>query len=427
MRKWLSAICIILMLLPLIACDASEKQYIESELNPDTGVSMKTVYPVYDKSCEQISFIIENNSEERIEFGSDWQLERLSGKRWKSVNWEIPTAFTDILYFSEPGAKRYFQCSMKPFQKGLKDGRYRFIKEIEGAWYTAEFEIGDSPITAQTPHGFVALQDLPDEYTPEQAAADGVVILREDGIVNSEAMSAFFTAWTQRGFCGQLRVMSKAEDGWILTDLILGDTRGTDFRITLRTDDRRKESLGAVQTSYYSFFHVEDNRLWLSNYRDFESRDEALPQYSNQPSEQIVEPFVYHRGSVPLFSSIRLPQQITELIDDTRDRETTPGMIVWSPDGKIRASIGNNGSLALNTAGWGTMWSGTWGDREVLDLTWKYDDTLNVVVDWSSNLFPTARLYESIYIDAEDMKSIRTLSSNTVHHDFSIRGSLILE
>ena len=73
------------------------------------------------------------------------------------------------------------------------------------------------------------------------------------------------------------------------------------------------------------------------------------------------------------------------------------------------------------------MWSGTWGDREVLDLAWKYDDTLVVFVDWSSNLYPNARLYETIYIDAQDMNSIRTLSSNPILHDFSISGSTILE
>ena len=66
MKKWLSTIGIILMLFSLTACDAPQKQYIEAELNPDTGIMMKTVYPVYDKSCDRISFTIENNSQQMI-------------------------------------------------------------------------------------------------------------------------------------------------------------------------------------------------------------------------------------------------------------------------------------------------------------------------------------------------------------------------
>ena len=423
MKKRFLLLITVWMLLSLTSCaTGAREQYQEKDLNPDTGIALEAVYPVYDESCEYISYKLENDSADSIEFGSYYQLERLAGKRWKSVKADVPLVFNDMLYIAMPGAIRYETCYLNAYRSAIKPGRYRIVREINGDWYTAEFEIGDSPITAQTPHGFVPLQELPDAYTPEQAAADGVVILRDDEIVNSEAMSAFFSEWTHTGFRGQLRVMHDTDSGWILTDLILGDSRDTNFRITLHTDDRRAQALGAVKTSYYSFFHVEDNRLWLSNYRDFTLHDEA-----DQLPEQGISPSFYYRGSVELFGSIPLPQQIAELIDDTRDGETMSRMIVWAPDGNIRASIGNEGWLWLNTNGWGTVWSGTWGDREVLDLAWKYDNTLIVIADWSSNLYPNARLYETIYIDAEDMKSIRTLSSNPILHDFSISGSTILE
>ena len=424
MKKRLFWLITIWMLFSLTACAMSAQgQYSEKDLNPDTGITLQAVYPVYDKSCEYISYKLANSSADTIEFGSYFRIERQVGKRWVAVRADTPVGFTDILYFAMPGTIRYETCYLNAYRSAIKPGRYRIVREINGDWYTAEFEIGDSPITAQTPHGFVPLQDVPDEYSPEQAAADGVVVLRKDGIDNSEVMSAFFSAWTQAGFRGQLRVMSETDSGWILTDLILGDTRNTSFRITLRTDDRRKEALGAVQTSYYSFFRIEDNCLWLSNYRDFETQHEK----ADRLLEQLIKPSVYYRGSVEMFGGIPLPQQIAELINDTRDSETTPRVTVWSPDGQISASIGNEGWLWLNTDGWGTVWSGTWGDREVLDLAWKYDDTLVIVADWSSNLYPNALLYERIYIDAEDMKSIRTLSSNQILHDFSIRGSTILE
>ncbi|MBQ7322735.1 MAG: hypothetical protein IJW99_11605 [Clostridia bacterium] len=392
MKKWLSAICIILMLVSLTACDASEKQYIEAELDPDTGIIMKTAYPVYDKNCEQISFIIENNSEERIEFGSDWWLERLSGKRWKRVNWEIPTAFTDILYFSEPGVKRYFQCSLKPFQKGLKDGRYRFIKEIEGAWYTAEFEIGDSPITAETPFGFLPLEDLPQNYSPEDAAADGVVVLRDGGIVNGEIMTAFFSDWNSFDFCGQLRVMNETEGGWVVTDLIRGDTRDS-TRLTCRIVARRDGASDAVSTAYYSFFHVEDGRAYLSNRRNFTTHD----------------------GVLPLYGGIALPQEIADRIEDYRGPDNGASLIVYSPDGKIRATIREGGGLSIGTVGWGTVCGGEFSGKTLLDLVWQDDNTLLLIADGGE---PGLYFYEFMHVDAEDMKSIRTLSYTYSTHAY---------
>ena len=422
MRKWLSAICIILMLFPLTACATTEESYRESELNPDTGISLRALYPVYDEGCEYISYVLENNSEDTIEFGSYFHLERQVGRRWKRVRTSIPVGFEDILYFAMPGTTRYESCYLNAYRDHMGEGRYRIVREIDGAWYTAEFEIGDSPITALTPHGLVPLEELPEEYSPEHAEADGVVVLREGTIANAEVMSDFFSAWMHYGFRGQLRVMHEADGGLILTDLILGENPRNGFRITCRIDDRREGAPGAVSTAYYSFFHVADNCLWLSNYRDFETHEEP----DQLPDQGIAPSYCYH-GSVELFGGAQLPEQITALIDDTRDKEMTPRMIVWSPDGKICASAGQGGELWLNTEGWGTIWGGTWGNREVLNLTWQYNDTLCIVADWSSNLYPTALLYERIYIDAEDMKSIRTLSSNTISNDFKIRDSIFLE
>lgn len=410
MRKWLSAICIILMLLPLTACATAEESYRESELNPDTGISLRALYPIYDEGCEYISYVLENNSEDTIEFGSYFHLERQVGRRWKRVKTSIPVAFEDILYFAMPGTTRYESCYLNAYRDNMGEGRYRIVREIEGAWYTAEFEIGDSPITALTPHGFVPLEELPEKYSPEQAEADGVVVLREGTIVNADAMSDFFSAWMHHGFRGQLRVMHEANGGWILTDLILGDSRNTEFRVTLRTDDRRAEALGAVKTSYYGFFHVEDNCLWLSNYRDFETHEET----DQLPDQGIAPSYCYH-GSVKLFGGTQLPEQIIARIDDTHNREMPPRMIVWSPDGKIKASVGRDGELWLSTESWGTVWGGKHSGMPIIDLRWQDANTLMVAADSGES---GRYLYEFFHIDAEDMKSIRTLSYTYSSHSY---------
>ena len=247
MKKRFLLLITVWMFLSLTSCASSmPSQYQEKDLNPDTGIVLQAVYPVYGEDCEYISYTLENGSADSIEFGSYFQIERQVGKRWVTVKADVPVGFTDILYIAMPGAVRYETCYLGAYQSKIKPGRYRIVRQINGDWYTAEFEIGESPITAQTPHGFVPLQELPDAYTPEQAAADGVVIIRENEIVNAEAMSSFFSEWTHMGFRGQLRVMHETGGGWVLTDLILGDSRDTNFRVTLRTDDRREEALGAV-------------------------------------------------------------------------------------------------------------------------------------------------------------------------------------
>ena len=397
MKKWLIAICIILMLIPLIACGNAEESYRESELNPNTGISLRALYPVYDEGCEYISYVLENNSEETIEFGSYFHIERQVGRRWKRVKASIPVGFTDILYFAMPGTTRYESCYLKAYRSEMGEGRYRIVREIDGAWYTAEFEIGNSPITALTPHGFLPLEELPEEYSPEQAEADGVVVLREGTIANVETMSDFFSAWTHYGFRGQLRVMHEANGGLVLTDLILGENPRNGFRITCRIDDRREGAPGAVSTAYFSFFHVEDNRLWLSERRDFDSHD----------------------GALPLYGGYTLPPQIAEKITDTRNPATTAQMIAWSPDGRICATIGSEGDLWLSTDGWGTVVGGEFSGKPLLDLVWQDTNTLLLIADGGE---PGLYCYEFIHVDAEDMKSIRTLSYTYSTHAYVSDG-----
>ena len=194
MKKHFLLLITVWMLLSLTSCASSmPSQYQEKDLNPNTGIVLQAVYPVYGEDCEYISYKLENGSANSIEFGSYFQIERKVGRRWVAVKADMPVGFTDILYIAMPGTVRYETCYLSAYRSAIKAGRYRIVREINGDWYTAEFEIGESPITAQTPHGFVPLQDLPDEYTPEQAAADGVVIIRENETVNAEAMSAFFS------------------------------------------------------------------------------------------------------------------------------------------------------------------------------------------------------------------------------------------
>lgn len=391
MKKICLAATILTLLFLLTACQGAltPLPYDSEALNPNSGILMQTVYPVYGADCEELCITIENLSEDTAEFGSQWYLERLSGKHWKRVQPDIHIGFNDILYILTPNAKRYDRCYLRSYQKHLKDGRYRILKEINGAWYTAEFEIGDSPITALTPHGFTPLEELPADYSPEQAAADGAVVLRQGEILHGERMSAILRDRNCYGFVGQLRVMSESGDGWLLTDLIWENERIT--RITKTLGAGKSDS---VITQHYGFMHLHNGTLYLSNRRDFTTAD----------------------GCTPLFGGLPLPQEITDSLSFVYDSEFTVPLKAWSPDGLLCASVGYEGSLFINCPPrWGTICGGKHSGLPIVDLIWQDAGTLMVMAESGE---PGIYLYEFIHIDAEDMKSIRTISYTYSAHSY---------
>ena len=144
MKKLRFSIFILSVLLLLTSCIWPQMPIPDNrtEFNPDSNIVMRTVYPVYDSECEKIHITIENCSDEKIEFGSPWYLQRQYGKRWYRVYPDEGVLyFTDILYYLMPGTKRYDSCFMNTYRNSMKKGRYRIVKEINGEWYTAEFEI----------------------------------------------------------------------------------------------------------------------------------------------------------------------------------------------------------------------------------------------------------------------------------------------
>ena len=391
MKKLRFSIFILSVLLLLTSCIWPQMPIPDNrtEFNPDSNIVMRTVYPVYDSECEKIHITIENCSDEKIEFGSPWYLQRQYGKRWYRVYPDEGVLyFTDILYYLMPGTKRYDSCFMNTYRNSMKKGHYRIVKEINGEWYTAEFEIGDSPITNGTPHGFLPLDQLPADYTPEQAAADGAVVLRQGEIIGGEHMTAFFADWDCYGFSGQLRVMSETEDGWLLTDLIDGEPL-----ITCITRSLRADGVQTVSTRYFGYDHQNNGVLYLSNRRDFTNTD----------------------GCVPLFGGYALPQEITDALQSDQHTEDGPLIRAWSPDGKICASVGYQGGLSFSASGWGTVWGGEHAGKTILDLVWQDANTLMVMAEGGE---PGLYLYEFFHVEAENWKTIRTISYTYSTHSY---------
>ena len=71
--------------------------------------------------------------------------------------------------------------------------------------------------------------------------------------------------------------------------------------------------------------------------------------------------------------------------------------------------------LFRSTEGWGTVWGGEHSGMPIVDLRWQDANTLMVAAESDeSGIY----LYEFFHIDAEDMKSIRTISYTYSSHSY---------
>ncbi|MBE6599289.1 MAG: DUF4362 domain-containing protein [Ruminococcaceae bacterium] len=360
----------------------------ESELTA-SSVTLRTQYPVYDKSCTYISLLIENNSVENVEFGTEWMLEKKIGDEWRQVEFMDNLGWTQPLFTVMPEGYYLHTCSLEIFKDSLTDGEYRIVKELSDRWYGAEFTIGDSPITAQSPHGFVPLEDLPHDYSREDAISDGVVVCGFDGIKNPEKIGEFFRFANDRNFKGQLRIARFTVEGdMILTDVV----RRLPDRIDVQTDTTRDRfGGGEISTEYYSYFTVNGDNICLSN----------TVEHDNDSARELFSP-----------ECVAAEDHDTVAAYYKNPYGNYPSISVWSPDGEIRATAQDGGELSFGTTGWGTMWSlrgdviKEHPDIKVSDIVWENNGIVMIMAELPDGTC----YYEFIRVDKESMNSIETVS-----------------
>ncbi len=125
-----------------------------------------------------------------MEFGEDYALQRREGDAWKDLTFRENAAFNAIGYALEPGGTMALTCGFDLFKEMPETGTYRLVKTVGGQTLYAEFELGDSPYTAETPYGFIPLEDLPE--MPE-LSGEGQMRLNEDGQIVDPVEAAEIT------------------------------------------------------------------------------------------------------------------------------------------------------------------------------------------------------------------------------------------
>ena len=327
MKKLLSMLLILVL---LTACGA-QKEPAPAEENvppaetvqedtpskPGAGLFLELEHPVYDPTLTRYTYFVRNATEETVEFGEDYALQRQEGDAWKDLTWVENAGFTAIGYALEPGQTMALTCGFDLYKEDPEAGNYRLVKTVGGQTLYAEFELGDSPYTAETPYGFIPLEDLPEIYDAD-TAADADVVYTNDGVQNGAAVEEFLYKVRLHVPCQLRTVQDYGENTAMLIDTIYESGH---FLWRMRQGDD-------VAEQRFSYIVTDGTDLYLSNGADWETAE----RYAGKELAWLVP---METAGPELVSAV-------EKMTEERLAANTARYRVWSADGQWDAFLTEN-------------------------------------------------------------------------------------
>ena len=360
-------IAILLMFMMLTACGTQNKtapveenvppaETVQEDTpsKPGAGLFLEMEHPVYDPSLTRYTYFVRNATEETVEFGEDYALQRREGDAWKDLTYRENAAFNAIGYALEPGGTMALTCGFDLFKEMPETGTYRLVKTVGGQTLYAEFELGDSPYTAETPYGFKPLEDLPETYGAD-TAAEADVVYTNDGVQNGAAVEEFLYKVRLHIPCQLRTVQDYGEGAVMVIDAIYENGH---FLWRMRQGEY-------VTEERFSYIVTDGTDLYLSNGADWETAE----RYAGKELAWLV----------PMETAG--PELVSAVEKMTKDRlaANTARYRVWSADGVWDAFLtdvptefgvgwqkpgeGSSGQIydlnqwdGLETAIWGLEW-----------------------------------------------------------------------
>ncbi len=374
MKKLLSVLLLILL---LSACGAQQEPVPAEEnvppaenvqedtpLAPGAGLFLELEHPVYDPTLTRYTYFVRNATEETVEFGEDYAIQRQEGDAWKDLTWVENAGFTAIGYALEPGQTMALTCGFDLYEEEPEAGTYRLVKTVGGQTLYAEFELGDSPYTAAAPYGFLPLEDLPEVYDADTAAEPDVVYTN-DGVQNGEAVEEFLYKVRLNVPCQLRTVQDYGENSAMLIDAIYENGH---FLWRMRQGDD-------VAEERFSYIVTDGTDVYLSNGADWETAE----RYAGKELAWLVP---METAGPELVSAV-------EKMTEERLDANTARYRVWSADGHWDAFLTENPTefaVSFHVGGGGrgstydlNHWDGL--ETAIWGLEWQADGKLLLVCE----------------------------------------------
>lgn len=362
---WILAACLLLS-----GCGAGqEEEPQEPEQVPQTeesvtapeGLTMEMEHPVYDPSLDTYTYFICNDTDETVDFGEDYTLQRRDGDGWTDLTMRENTGWNAIGYSLEPGRAMALTCSFALYEEAPQAGEYRLVKTVEDTQLTAEFALGESIYTAQTPYGFGPLEELPERYGAADAAGSGAVIFTGSGEENLQSVEEFLDKVSLDVPCQLRTVQDQGEGVPMVIDVIY---EGGNFLWRMRSGGTE------VTERRLSYLVTDGTDLYLSDGADWETGE----QYGDQ--------------RIFLVPPLRGTAWVADVETMTADRlaGNVTRYKAWSADGLWSASLeeeptafsaeyhGSDGSWSRSYDL--KVWDGL--ETEITGLSWEEDDILKI-------------------------------------------------
>lgn len=232
---------------------------------PGAELFLEMEREVYDPSLTSYTYFVRNGTDETVEFGSDYAVQRQVADGWQNLTFRENAGFTAVGYSLEPGGTMALTCGLSLFQETPEAGRYRLVKTVGEQTLCAEFELGESPYTVAAPYGFAPLEELPEDYGADTASAADVVFT-DDGVENETAVEEFLYKVGLNVPC-QLRVIQDyGENTPMVTDAVYENGH---FLWRMRMD-------GEVYQQRLSYLVTDGESLYLSNGADWPTAEKYM-------------------------------------------------------------------------------------------------------------------------------------------------------
>lgn len=312
-------------------------RYEDSDFDCSGAVLFKTEYPIIDKGLESICYTIENHSGKDLEYGSEYVLELQKEGQWYEVPFPVNAAFDAVAYVlpAENMAGGMLNLAWMDFT--YVDGQYRIVKKIGDYLVKAEFSMGKSAITPQTPFGYAALEELPEEYSIDDAIADGVVVFGWSENYNTERLKNFLIN-AKLGLPAMVRIgFSTVEGAPVFYDVTRNVADKGMQWYTLYHDSRRDkfsaEDDQVITQNNYSYLVTDGETIYLSNLAEYRAEERFYEE-----SRTLVYIGAYTDTDKDVSSEQELISLVKELADKQLNGNSTRYKSV-SPDGTYYISL----------------------------------------------------------------------------------------